>query len=702
MPRRAFVLIAAVVCLAFASQAAYAGSTWLTAADNTQRTADDTTEPGLLPLHNAWNAALDATVYGQPVVYDGRVFAATENNTVYALDAHDGHALWKRHLGPPMTNVNAQVGCGNVDPLGILSTPAIDPARNTIYVVATIQGTFGHIHHQLVGLDTLTGIPLESANADPGGIQNSLYIQQRTGLAVANGRVYIGYGGYAGDCGPYHGWLVSLTEAATGKVAFDVTPHGTEGAIWAPGGVSVDSGGFVYAATGNPDPDNSGDFGESLLKFDNTSGMHLKGVLKTFPGGDDDLASVSPAQLGSHLIFQVGKHHIGYLVDTTTMTIVRSLGMCAGVDADGADAWDGGHLFVPCNDGIQQVNVNIGARTMGLGWKGPGVGSPIIAGNVIWTVDWNNAQLYALNRASGATLAGFPIAINSTPHFTSPSAALGLILIGTHAGVSAYAGPAGVPPHAPNACVAQKNHTGYWVASTDGNVFPFGGAPSCGIVAGHVKAPIIGIAGLGTPGYWLAATDGGVFSFGTALYHGSMAGKPLKRPIVGIAATPSGNGYWLVASDGGIFNFGGAGYHGSAGGLRLNRPVVGMAATRTGRGYYLVASDGGIFTYGDAAYHGSTGGRRLNKPIIGMVLTPTGKGYWLVASDGGVFTFGDAVYHGSTGGLHLVSPILGASGGGNGYWLVAGDGGVFSFDAPFHGSAVGLTTGTFAIAISHD
>jgi outer membrane protein assembly factor BamB len=94
MPGRALVLITVVACSLIGAQAAYAGSTWLTAAGNTLRTADDTTEPNLLPLHNAWNAAMDATVYGQPLVFDGRVFAATENNTVYALDAHDGHVLW--------------------------------------------------------------------------------------------------------------------------------------------------------------------------------------------------------------------------------------------------------------------------------------------------------------------------------------------------------------------------------------------------------------------------------------------------------------------------------------------------------------------------------------------------------------------------------------------------------------------------------
>jgi len=43
----------------------------------------------------------------------------------------------------------------------------------------------------------------------------------------------------------------------------------------------------------------------------------------------------------------------------------------------------------------------------------------------------------------------------------------------------------------------------------------------------------------------------------------------------------------------GIFAFGDAGFFGSTGNRRLNRPIVGMAATPTGKGYWLVASDGG-------------------------------------------------------------------------------------------------------------
>jgi SpoIID/LytB domain protein len=197
----------------------------------------------------------------------------------------------------------------------------------------------------------------------------------------------------------------------------------------------------------------------------------------------------------------------------------------------------------------------------------------------------------------------------------------------------------------------------------------------------------------GIGGYWMGAQDGGVFSFGNAQFHGSMGGKRLNAPIVGMSASVDHGGYWLVASDGGIFSFGDALFHGSMGGRRLNEPVVGMASTPDGKGYWLVASDGGVFCFGDAQYYGSMGGRHLNKPVVGIAATPDGKGYWLVASDGGIFSFGDALFHGSTGSLTLNRPIVGMARdvSGTGYWLLAQDGGVFSFGtALYRGSLPGL------------
>jgi hypothetical protein len=236
---------------------------------------------------------------------------------------------------------------------------------------------------------------------------------------------------------------------------------------------------------------------------------------------------------------------------------------------------------------------------------------------------------------------------------------------------------------------------GYWMVASDGGIFSFGTAAFHGSTGmKHLNQPIVGMAA--TPsgnGYWLVASDGGIFSFGDAQFHGSTGAIRLNKPIVGMAATPSGNGYWLVASDGGIFSFGDAQFHGSTGAIRLNQPIVGMAAMPSGNGYWLVASDGGIFSFGDAAFHGSAGNIHLNKPIVGMSATSDGGGYWLVATDGGIFTYGDAVFHGSAGALPLNQPIVGMaeSGDDGGYWLVARDGGIFSYgDASFHGSTGAL------------
>ncbi len=707
--RIALVAVAATVLL-IAPVGAYAASTWPTYHGDAAHTGNDTTDAGLLPVHHAWTTGLDQNVYGQPVVDGGRVIAATENNSVYALDAHDGRILWRVHVGTPVTGVVGQVGCGNIDPLGITSTPVVDAARHEVFVVAAIQDANKVIHHQLVGLDVYTGTRMMTANADPGGGQNPLYIQQRAGLALGNGRVYVGYGGYAGDCGPYHGWLVSLTESGSGKIAFNTTPHTGLGAIWATNGPSIDASGDVYVATGNPNAvPSTGDYGESVLKLSPT--LH---VLAHFSGSnavaDEDLGSSGPALLGNGLVFEVGKQHEGYLLDTSNLARRQTLTTCTG-EALGGTAFDGRHLYVPCEEHVQEVNVDAVHHSVSLGWSGPATGRagpPILAGGALWSVDWSNGTLYELNPSTGAAIT--TIALGTVPHFTSPSAALGLVLVGTNAGVTAFAGPKGVPPHAPPAplpssCVTQHSHLGYWLVARDGGVFSFGGAPFCGSAGNFVlNQPIVGIAGTRGPGYWIVASDGGVFAFNRPFY-GSTGNIRLNQPIVGMTATADAHGYWLVARDGGVFPYGDADFHGSTGALPLKAPIVGLGPTPGGHGYWLVARDGGVFAFGDAAFHGSTGGQRLNAPIVGIAPTASGHGYWLVASDGGIFAFGDASFHGSTGALHLKAPIVGIAptASGNGYWLVASDGGIFAFgDAGFHGSTGALRLAAPIVGMTRD
>ena len=231
---------------------------------------------------------------------------------------------------------------------------------------------------------------------------------------------------------------------------------------------------------------------------------------------------------------------------------------------------------------------------------------------------------------------------------------------------------------------------GYDLFASDGGVFNLGGLPFNGSMASKpLNKPIVGGA-MATDGksYYLVASDGGVFNFGSgATFDGSMGNKPLNQPIVGMAVDPATGGYWVVASDGGVFNFD-APFYGSMGNKALNQPIVGIAAAPDGQGYYLVAKDGGIFNFGPSAhFQGSEGSKHLNAPVVGMAVDSYTGGYWVVASDGGIFNF-NAPYQGSMGNKPLNKPVVGMAvdAATEGYWVVASDGGIFNFNAPYQGS----------------
>jgi hypothetical protein len=230
---------------------------------------------------------------------------------------------------------------------------------------------------------------------------------------------------------------------------------------------------------------------------------------------------------------------------------------------------------------------------------------------------------------------------------------------------------------------------GYQEVASDGGIFSFG-PPFYGSEGGKpLVKPIVGMAfDPDTGGYWEVASDGGIFSF-NAPFYGSEGGKPLDKPIVGMAFDPDTGGYWEVASDGGIFSFN-APFEGSEGGKPLVKPIVAIVADPTTGGYWEVASDGGIFSFGNAPFFGSMGGKPLDKPVVGMAYDSNTGGYWEVASDGGIFSF-HAPFEGSEGGKPLDKPIVAMAddSGTGGYWEVASDGGLFAFNAPFGGSEGG-------------
>jgi hypothetical protein len=227
--------------------------------------------------------------------------------------------------------------------------------------------------------------------------------------------------------------------------------------------------------------------------------------------------------------------------------------------------------------------------------------------------------------------------------------------------------------------VEDNSDLGYGLVAGDGGVFNYEMTPYGSAASLNLAAPIVGGDAVGDFGYWLVAKDGGVFSYGETTFHGSMGGKPLNSPIVGMARTPSGEGYWLVASDGGIFAYGDAQFFGSMGGKPLNKPIVGMAAAVDGEGYTLFAADGGTFNYGSAKSYGSAASLKLAAPVVGGAMSITGEGYWMVAADGGVFSYGDATYVG-TPKLATGNKAVGIVGlGDSGYAIAAADGAVYAY-----------------------
>jgi drug/metabolite transporter superfamily protein YnfA len=235
---------------------------------------------------------VDGYVYGQPLLVSNItvnganhnvLYVATENDSVYAFDADNygtGAPLWKVSL---LKSGEVPIG-GSIKPYeGVTSTPVIDLTTNTIYVVSVEVKSGSAATFRLNALDLATGAQkfggpatiqasVAGTNSDAvnGMVSLTPSCLQRAALLLANGNVYIGFGG----C--HSGWLLAYdaqTLAQTG--AFNSSPnlngegtYGGAGGIWMGGGGPVaDSSGDVYVTTGNGPWDGMTAFGESVLKF---------------------------------------------------------------------------------------------------------------------------------------------------------------------------------------------------------------------------------------------------------------------------------------------------------------------------------------------------------------------------------------------------------------------------------------------------
>jgi outer membrane protein assembly factor BamB len=224
------------------------------------------------------------------------VFAATENDSVYAFDPDSGATLWQVSLlGSGETPSDPQ-GCGQITPtIGITATPVIDRAagaHGTLYAVAMSRNSAGKYFQRLHALDVTTGAELQGgpvsitadypANGAPVSFEPRLYAE-RAALLLSHGRIYASFTSHC-DARPYSGWVIGFDEKTLARSAvFNAGPNsgGKGPAIWmSGGGPAADAAGNVYLLTANGGFETAmtadgyplgGDYGNSFLKLDGTT-----------------------------------------------------------------------------------------------------------------------------------------------------------------------------------------------------------------------------------------------------------------------------------------------------------------------------------------------------------------------------------------------------------------------------------------------
>lgn len=335
---------------------------------------------------------VDGDVYAQPLYLSGVsipgqgvhnvLFICTAHNSVYAFDADSNTGtnaglLWHVNLGPSAATPNNVFGnrfgaYADIRPeVGIIGTPTIDPATNTLYVDALtndVGTTYYHRIHALSifdGTEKLGGPLLVDANYPGAGVASSNgvlnfaneYNLQRPALTFLNGKLFVAYSGYA-DTNPYHGWVLAFNTNPTLSVsmAWVTTPNSTtaqfggnagEGGIWMSGGglcVDPTNNNTLLFEVGN------GTYGNATGGFTNPTEFadsFVKISASSFPNGttppldwftpynqaalqtsDADLGAGAPLlfpdSVGSsthpHLMVGAGKQGLMYLIDRDTMT----------------------------------------------------------------------------------------------------------------------------------------------------------------------------------------------------------------------------------------------------------------------------------------------------------------------------------------------------------------------------------------------
>ena len=303
---------------------------------------------------------VDGQVYAQPLYVHALnmpgkgtlnvLYVATMHNSVYAFDADAANGtapLWQVNLGSTVdpASFNLPGAAPYIDILheiGILSTPVIDRAGNTIYVVnETLAGGsaafFLHALDLATGSEKLNG-PVEIQATVPGSgwggtgdaVDGQLPLLaaghiQRPGLLLANGSIYAGFGSH-GDYAPWHGWIVAYNAADLPQqtAVFNTTPSTAGSAIWQGGrGLAADPAGSVYCSTGNGNYDGVMSWGQTVLRLTPTldiADWFTPAEYAAWTEDDMDFGSNGPILVpGTNFLIAGGKAGLVALIDRTNM-----------------------------------------------------------------------------------------------------------------------------------------------------------------------------------------------------------------------------------------------------------------------------------------------------------------------------------------------------------------------------------------------
>lgn len=253
---------------------------------NSQEAALNTSNVNTAHFGRKFVLSVDAQVYAQPLVVGNVsissgthnvVYIATVNNTVYAYDADNGTKYWSNNytangMRPPIASDMNSSWCNPyndfANSIGIVGTPVIDSAAQTIYFVARStkgpgEGNFVQYLHavDITSGAERSGSPVKITASVPGTGDGSsggtssfdpMRNNQRQGLVLVNGVVYISFSSHC-DWNPYHGWILGYDAGTLQQtVAYNDTPDGEGGGIWECGmGIKADQAGNLYVTTGN-------------------------------------------------------------------------------------------------------------------------------------------------------------------------------------------------------------------------------------------------------------------------------------------------------------------------------------------------------------------------------------------------------------------------------------------------------------------